>query len=46
MVTGSSSDHPNFKATALSTMEAEYIALSAGMCVVLHLGSIHKDVCT
>jgi hypothetical protein len=27
-------------------MEAEYIALSAGMCVVLHLGSIHKDVCT
>jgi hypothetical protein len=32
--------------TALSTMEAEYIALSARMRVLLHLQRIHKDVCT
>jgi hypothetical protein len=27
-------------------MEAEYIALSAGMRVLLHLRRIHEDVCT
>jgi hypothetical protein len=27
-------------------MEAEYIALSAGMRVLLHLQRIHEDVCT
>jgi hypothetical protein len=32
--------------TALSTMEAEYITLSAGMRVLLHLQCIHKDICT
>jgi hypothetical protein len=31
---------------ALSTMEAEYIALSAGMRILIHLRRIHEDVCT